>query len=388
MRQAWMALAGVLAAGAFAGGSAALADDGPGRDRDRGDRGQATFGPSALFTIDPATNAQGNPEGVAFDRRSGAFFVSRVGSGAIFRGTLGDPVVHPFIGPAPNPEGKAPPLATGLQARRGKLYVAGARTGTVRIYELDSPAAAPTVIDVRGADKTSPSFVNDLDVTRDGDVFATDSFRPAIYRIDGDTGAVTTIDVSAQIPLVRNPDGSPAFNLNGIVAKGDDELIVVQTATSKLFRVDLGGDDDDRGDRRRNDDRGGDDGDDRRERRARAAQAAPDIDEITLTGGRINGGDGLLVDRGRLIVVQGSNPAVANGANGVLTFIKLRRHRTRGTVVANRTDPNLRAPSTAVRARDRYLVANADFALNRQPYIVASLDRGSRRRGRGGNGSG
>jgi hypothetical protein len=205
MRQAWMVLAGVLAAGAFAGGSAALADDGPGRDRDRGDRGQATFGPSALFTIDPATNAQGNPEGVAFDRRSGAFFVSRVGSGAIFRGTLGDPVVHPFIGPAPNPAGTAPPLATGLQVRRGKLYVAGARTATVRIYELDSPAAAPTVIDVRGADKTSPSFVNDLDVTRDGDIFATDSFRPAIYRIDGDTGAVTTIDVSAQIRSSATP---------------------------------------------------------------------------------------------------------------------------------------------------------------------------------------
>jgi sugar lactone lactonase YvrE len=371
MRQAWRTLAGVLAVGAFAGGSPALADDGSGRGGDRGDRAPATFGPSALFTIDPATNAQGNPEGVAFDRRSGAFFVSRVGSGAIFRGTLDDPVVHPFIGPMPNPEGTAPPLATGLKVRHGKLYVAGARTGTVRIYDLDAPAAAPTVIDVRGADKTSPSFVNDLAVTGDGDVFATDSFRPAIYRIDGDTHAVTTIDVSARIPLVRNPDGSPAFNLNGIVARGDGDLIVVQSATSKLFRIDLDGDDDRRGDGRDDDDRRGD-GD----RRGRAAQATPDIDQIRLTGGTINGGDGLLVDRGRLIVVQGSNPAVENSANGVLTFITLRRHRTRGEVVANRTHPNLRSPSTAVRARDRYLVANADFGLNRQPYTVASLDRG------------
>jgi hypothetical protein len=384
MRQAWRVLAGILAVGAFAGGSVALAHDGPGRDGDRGDRGPATFGPTALFTLDPATNGDGNPEGVAFDRRSGAFFVSRVATGAVSRGTLDDPTVHPFIGPAPNPENASPPLATGLKVKGGKLYVAGAATGTVRIYDLANPAAPPTVIDVRGADKTAPSFINDLVVTGDGDIFATDSFRPAIYRVDGDTGAVTTIDLTGKIPFVAtNPDGSRAFNLNGIVRRGGD-LIVVQTVASKLFRVSL---DDDRGDR---DDRGDDDRGGRRSRgRAARARADVDVDEIRLKGGTINGGDGLLIDRGRLIVVQGGNPDVEGGENGVLTFIKLRRHRTRGTVVLNRTDPTLAGPSTAARARDRYLVANANFGGDGPPFTVSGLDRGrggDRAGGRGRHG--
>ena len=361
MTKAWRVLAGVLAAGTFAGGSAALADDRPGRDGDRGDRQARALAPTLVFTLDPATAAlHGNPEGVAYDRRTRAFFVSRVGTGAIFRGTLGDPVVHPFI-PGVSTTRSDAPLATGLKVRRGRLYVAGATTGTIRVYDAAGGALLRTIA-TRAAGDTAPTFVNDLDVTGDGDIFATDSFRPVIYRVDGDTGAVTTIDVSVRIPLVRNPDGSPAFNLNGIVARGDDELIVVQTATSKLFRVDL---DDEDGDR-----------------------SAPDIDEIRLRGGTINAGDGLLMDRGRLIVVQGSNPDVTNGANGTLTFIKLTRHRTRGTVVANRTDPTLAGPSTAVRARDRYLVANANFAGPPDgPFTVSGLDRGSGGdRGRRGDG--
>jgi hypothetical protein len=190
MRQAPRVLAGVLVAGVFAGGSAALADDGSGDRADRGDRQgrQHALAPALVFTLDPATaTLDGNPEGVAFDRRSGAFFVSRVGAGAIFRGTT-------------------------------------------------------------------------------------------------------------------------------------------------------------------------------------------------------DGGDGLLLDRGRLIVVQGSNPAVANGAKGVITFIEMRRHRTRGTVVANRTDPSLAGPSTVARARGRYLVANANFGGPADgPFTVSGLDRGSGQgRGHGG----
>ena len=369
MRQASRVLAGILAAGAFAGGSAALAGDGPG---DRSARRQA-FAPTLVFTLDPASAAlHGNPEGVAYDPRSRAFFVSRVGTGAIFRGTRDDPsrIVKPFIAGAATRSDA--PLATGLKVRAGKLYVAGATTGTIKIYDIATAALLRT-IDTHGADTTAPTFVNDLDVTGDGDIFATDSFRPAIYRVDGHTGALTTIDVSAKIPLVRNPDGSPAFNLNGIEARGNDELVVVQTATSKLFRIDLGDNDGDRA---------------RRRARARAVQAAPDIDEITLRGGTTNNGDGLLFDRGRLIVVQGTNPKVAGGAKGVLTFIKLRRHRTRGTVEEHRTDTTLAGPATMARARNRYLVVNANFAGPADgPFTVSALDRGSARRG-GGRGGG
>ena len=69
-----------------------------------------------------------------------------------------------------------------------------------------------------------------------------------------------------------------------------------------------------------------------------------------------------------------------SGNIGVLTFIELRHHRTRGTVVENRTDPTLAGPSTIARARDRYLVVNANFAgPPNGPFTVTALDRGDGR---------
>jgi hypothetical protein len=35
--------------------------------------------------------------GVAFDNSTGFFYVSHVSNGAIYRGTLDDPDVHPFL---------------------------------------------------------------------------------------------------------------------------------------------------------------------------------------------------------------------------------------------------------------------------------------------------
>src|SRR3954464_1924347 len=164
MRQAWRGIAGLLAIAAFAaGGSVALADNGGGNGNGNGNRGNALA--TTIFTM-PA--ADGPPEGVAFDKRSGRFFVSRVGTGAIFAGTLGAPALTPFITPNPAIAG-TPPLATGLKVRKGLLYVAGASTGEIRVYNLAAPTAAPKVFETGGG------FINDLDLDEDGNVFATDS---------------------------------------------------------------------------------------------------------------------------------------------------------------------------------------------------------------------
>src|SRR3954453_13821060 len=120
MRQALRAIAVLVAIGALAGGSVASAQDGGGNDH-------GTF----ASTIFPMPAADGLPEGVAFDKKSGRFYVSRTGTGAIYVGTLDSDTLQPFIaGGAP---GDAP-LATGLKVRKGLLYVAGASTGQIRIY--------------------------------------------------------------------------------------------------------------------------------------------------------------------------------------------------------------------------------------------------------------
>jgi hypothetical protein len=90
-----------------------------------------------------------------------------------------------------------------------------------------------------------------------------------------------------------------------------------------------------------------------------------EIDEIE--GAVVPGGDGLLLDRGRLVVVQG-DPAQ-------LSFVKLRGGARRATLERTQTSDKLRGPSTVDRTRDLYLVVNADFATSRRPFTVAGLPR-------------
>jgi hypothetical protein len=359
MRQAWRAIAGLLAIGAFAaGGTVALADDGGGNGNGNGNRGNA---PAATIFTMPA--ADGPPEGVAFDRRSGRFFVSRTGTGAIFAGTLGTPALTPFIaGGATSPN----PVATGLKVRRGLLYVAGASTGQIRVYDLANPAAGPKLFNTGGG------FINDLDLNGHGDVFATDSTKSTIYEVTAEqvaagTGTPTAIDVSSGI--TSDP---AAFNLNGIVVRHRNELIVVQSNVGKLFRITFGN--------RNNDDNDRD--------HARSAQAAtPTIREIQIRGGdgNVNGGDGLLVDRGRLLVVRGSTP---HNANGAVQAFKLRRGDTQARFESETSDPSLTGPSTIARARNRLLVVNPNFAgaANATQFTVTGLARNAIRHGGGGGG--
>ena len=138
-----------------------------GEDRhdNQGPGGRRQRGTADVYTL--AEPQHGNPEGVAFDKRSGFFFVSATGDGSIYRGKLGDTAtpVPVFI---PGATGQS---ATGLKVQHGKLYAAGAGTGTIKVYDVDSGALLAT-FDTKGGD-SSPTFVNDLDVTKRGDVYAT-----------------------------------------------------------------------------------------------------------------------------------------------------------------------------------------------------------------------
>ena len=175
--------------GLAAGATVASADRGHdhnGRGHDHGGRG----GAERLFTLQP--DPAGNPEGVAFDRRSRAFFVGITTDGAIYRGTLGSKTVSPFIAGA---TGKS---AVGLKVRRGKLYVAGGETGLITVYDLATKQAVATFDTGKGG------FLNDLVVTRRGDVFVTDSFRPILWHVTGEqvragSGTPQELDVSKEI---------------------------------------------------------------------------------------------------------------------------------------------------------------------------------------------
>jgi sugar lactone lactonase YvrE len=294
-------------------------------DRGRGDDGCEANAAERLFTLQP--DPAGNPEGIAFDKRSNAFFVSITADGAIYRGTLGSDTVSPFI------PGGGERAAIGLEIRRGKLYVAGGPTGSITVYDIASGQTLATF-------ETGPGgFLNDLVVTRRGDVFVTDSFRPTLWHVTAaqvraGSGTPQALDVSA-IPFEAGE-----FNLNGIVAKASRKLVVVDSNSGALFRIDLA-----------------DDGSSIRE-----------IDEIE--GALVPGGDGLLLDHGRLVVVQG-DPAQ-------LSFVNLHDGARRATLERTQTSDKLRGPSTVDLANGLYLVVNADFDTSRRPFTVAGLPRGEK----------
>ena len=382
MRHILRVTVALFAVAGLAGGGVAFADHGPGGSSGSGSGSESGSGEHGAKhhgdhgqdnrTADVYTLAEpqhGNPEGVAFDKRSGFFFVSATGDGSIYRGKLGDTAtpVPVFI------PGAAGQSATGLKVQRGKLYAAGAATGTIKVYDVDSGALLATFNTKGGS--SSPTFVNDLDVTKRGDVYATDSKRPAIYHLTAEEIAAGTsapkpidpadvISTSPEIPFNASPT---AFNLNGIVVEDDraddpgrhhgdrhrhhgnrraDKLIVVDSDTGQLFRVKVGKD----------------------------GNAARKIRELVVEGGPFNGGDGLLIDRGQLLVVQGSNPD-DGFPNGVVDFIDLRHGGRDARLADQRTDASFQRPSTVAAARDRYLVVNPDFATNTPPFTVTALPR-------------
>jgi sugar lactone lactonase YvrE len=318
MFRRWPILIAFLAVAVPAGGVAAASAD-RGHDGD-GCRDKAA---ERLFTLQP--DPAGNPEGVAFDKRSEAFFVSITADGAIYRGTLDSDTVSPFIAGA---DGRA---AVGLEVSRGKLYVAGGETGSITVYDI---ATRQRVAEFQTG---SGGFLNDLVVTRRGDVFVTDSFRPTLWHVTAaqvraGSGTPQALDVSAAIHFAAGE-----FNLNGIVAKDSRRLVVVNTNSGALFRIDL------------SDDR----------------SSIREIDEVE--GVTVPGGDGLLLDRGRLVVVQG-DPAQ-------LSFVELHDGARSATLERTQTSDLLRGPSTVDRADDLYLVVNADFDTSQLPFTVAGLPR-------------
>ena len=137
---------------------------------DRDDR----RGETRVYTLVPSI--YGNPEGIAFDKDSGAFFVGSTGlnapaGGAIYRGTLDRKWVTEFIPGAPGKE------AAGMKVSRGKLYVAGGFSGTVSVYSIATRRL------VASFENFGAGMLNDLVVTRNGDVFVTDSFNPTLWHI-------------------------------------------------------------------------------------------------------------------------------------------------------------------------------------------------------------
>jgi sugar lactone lactonase YvrE len=249
------------------------------------------------------------PEGIAIGRGT-TFYVGSIPTGAIFRGNLRTGKGAVLV---PGRTGRA---AIGVAIDvRNRLFVAGGPTGRGFVYNGRTGADIASYTFTSGG----PTFVNDVVVTRTGAYF-TDSQRPFLYRVpiraDGGLGAA-----AQAIPLTGAIQYQAGFNANGIDATPSGRwLVIVQSNTGKLFRVDPG---------------------------------TGSTREIGLGGDSVPNGDGILLDGRTLYVVQNQLNRVA--------VIRVDSALTSGRVLRHITDSRLAVPTTIDDFGRRLYAVNARF---------------------------
>lgn len=254
------------------------------------------------------------PEGITVAPTGGEFYVSSVADGAVYRGDLHTSTLEPYL-PA---GGDGRTQAAGLKATRNRLYVAGGTTGSVFVYDRNSGSLASSFTNALA----EGTFLNDLAVTRRGDVFVTDSFAPILWRLPAHASATGDGELEPWLDLTDTAvTYGEGFNLNGIVATRDGRtLLVVQSNTGRLYRVDT---------------------------------ATRHLTQVDLGGELLTNGDGLVL-RGRTLYV-------VRNADEVIAEVRLNRDLSAGRVRSSTADASFAFPTTAALARGRLLVVNSQF---------------------------
>jgi Cu-Zn family superoxide dismutase len=270
------------------------------------------------------------PEGIALDRRKN-IFVSSTTDGTIFRGNVKQAALAPFA-PA-GADGRT--SATGLKVGdRGRLFVSGAGTGKAFVLST-TDGSTLKVLDSKAG--TTDTFINDVALAR-GFAYFTDSLRPILFRAS--TSGATVGDLEPWLNFAGTPlVYENGFNANGIASfDGGRLLVVVQSNTGKLFRIDT---------------------------RTKA------VKEIDLGGRTLVDGDGLLAHGSRLFVVR--------NAENQIVEVKLRRDKRAGRIGRTITSNLFAFPTTLARDGKRLLVVNSQFDKRGGtpvlPFTVAAVRR-------------
>jgi sugar lactone lactonase YvrE len=207
---------------------------------------------------------------------------------------------------------------------RKRLWVSGGTGGDARVYDTRTGALL-----AKFQFATADTFVNDVVLTEKSAWF-TDSRKAVLYEVPLNLKPHRTLALTGD--LVVTPG---ATNLNGIVTGLDGGLIVVQSNTGKLFRID-----------------------------PRSGKST----EINLSGQTLTNCDGLLREGRQLYVVQ-------NRLNKVARYTL---SRDGATLAAERTDARFDVPTTVAAFGKRLYLPNARFSTPPTPettYNVIAVER-------------
>src|SRR5215212_11628782 len=276
------------------------------------------------------TDAQ-YPEGIAAENKSGTFYVSSVADGSIYRGNVSNEQAELFL-PGGEEEEDGRTHATGLKLDDGRLYVAGAQTAKVFVYDTSSGDLIRR-FEISSSDPPQvPGFLNDVAVNpHSGDAYITDSFVPILWRVPAEE--VTNSSTSGELEPWLDLDDPPIqsdpipytggeFNLNGIVATPNGRyLLTVQSNTGKLYRINT---------------------------------QTKQVTKVDLGGARLKNGDGLVLRGHTLYVIRNQ---------GFITEISLDGQFSSGRAKGDTSVPFPEDfPTTGALVRGRLLVVNSQFA--------------------------
>jgi streptogramin lyase len=267
-----------------------------------------------------STTPGDTPEGIEVTK-DGTIYVTSVGTGAVYRGSVGNPHLRPFL--AAGSDGRT--SATGVHVDRwGRVLIAGASTSKLFLYDVHGRLLAARTAQ-------AGSFLNDFVITDDA-VYVTDSAHNQIWR-----ASLTEAGLGELEPwLTRDKIQPIPYFLNGIVTDGRT-LLVGEQGQDLTYRIDL---------------------------RTKSVQPL----EITGANGVLSG-DGYLLEGHRLYAVYN-----AGGGKYVTRLAWLNQDFTKATVIADSDPGALNAtPTTIARDRDRLLWVNSqlDAAPGTPPYTVS-----------------
>lgn len=272
------------------------------------------------------------PEGIAYQQTTGDFFVSSTTDGTIFRGNVQEESANVFL--PGGSDGRT--TATGLKVDdyQDRLFVAGGNTGQIFVYDTANGQLLS-----KFDNEQSSTFINDVAISPTGEAYFTDSLNPIIYKVS--TNEADEFEYEAWLNLNGTAiEYVSGFNLNGIAATNDGKyLIVVQSNTGRLFRIDI---------------------------------ASKQVTPIDLGGETLTNGDGILLSRRRILYV-------VRNRQELIVKVQLSRDFSRGTVVSSTTDPSFAYPTTIAQFRDRLLVVNSQFDRRSSgqppelPFTVSSV---------------
>jgi outer membrane protein assembly factor BamB len=258
------------------------------------------------------------PEGIESGRGT-SFFVGSLIDGAIWRGDLRTGSRAEL---APGATGRVS-VGIAYEASRNRLWVAGGGpsifgTGDVRVYDASSGALLRAFV-IPAPATPGARFLNDVAITHDA-VYVTDSFNAQLVKMPLPAdGSLPSTNSATLLPVTGDFDQTPGVaNLNGIVAKSG-VLIVAQSNTGQLFRVD---------------------------------PATGIATEINLGNVALSSVDGLELQGRTLYAVRNSNQ---------VTVVRLDSQLAAGTVLGDITDPGLDVPTTGTVAAGRLWAVNARF---------------------------